>query len=43
MEKGEGSELGRWERCVRVARWERWEDGEVARWERWESSGVARW
>ena len=43
MRKGEGSELGRWEKCVRVMRWEKWEDSEVARLERWEGSEVASW
>ena len=53
-ERQESSDLGRWESCMRVVRWQGWRIVEVARlerskgsevasWERWEGSEVARW
>ena len=42
MEKGEGSELGRWERCVRVVRWQGRRGVRIVRWQVGKGGRVVR-
>ena len=43
MGKWEGSELGRWEKCVRVARWQVGRGRRVMRWQGGKGARVVRW
>ena len=43
MGKSEGSELGRWERCVRVTRWQVGKGRRVVRWQGVKGARVVRW